>query len=285
MRSQRAEAAVRTACLGLLAAAAGGCAFLARGPSSLTDALMRQTDPELVRSGAPAYLLLLDGLVSASPRNAKLLLATADANAAYAAAFLGQEQERARLMYGKARDYALQTLRRNRAFRRAEFAQMEDFEKAVRSFGPRDVPALYSAATAWLGWIVNSPDSIEATAQLGRALALMDRVMRLHPGYQFGGPEMFFGIYYAVQPRGGGQDLDKSRRLFLKAMDFAGDDALLPRVAYAEFWARYAQSREVFEAMLSDVLAAKPARADLQLMNAVAKERARRLLKEADDLF
>jgi hypothetical protein len=275
----------RAAALVLLTVTAGGCAFLARGPSALSSALLSQSDPELVRDGAPAYLLLLDGLVASSPRNTKLLLTTSDANAAYAAAFLTPEPQRARLMYAKAKDYALRALRENRAFRNAEHGNVEEFEKGVRSLGRRDLPTMYTAATAWLGWIISSPDSIEATADLSRALALMDRVMKLEPGYRQGGPETMFGIYYAVQPRGAGQDLDKSRRLFLKAIEYSGD-SLLPRVAYAEFWARYSLCRDVFESVLNEVINSRPATAEeLRLMNAVARERAARLLKQADDLF
>ena len=36
----------------------------------------------------------------------------------------------------------------------------------------------------------------------------MQRLLDLSPGYQHGGPEMFFGIYYAVQPVGQGRDLE-----------------------------------------------------------------------------
>jgi len=278
---------VRTAILLLLlAACASGCAFVFKGPTVMTDSLMGQSDAELVHSGAPAYLILMDALVASSPRNARLLLATSDANTAYAAAFLsGDEPERARIMYAKARDYALRVLRKRRAFRRVENATIREFEVGILKLGKRDVPAMYSAATSWLGWIINNSGSMEATAQLPRALALMQRVLDLSPGYQDGGPEMFFGIYYAVQPRGAGRDLEKSRKLFRESIAYAGDDMLLPRVAYAEFWARYAFDRETFESVLEEVLEDTTDAPEYRLMNAVARERARHLLEEADEIF
>ena len=277
---------LRTAILLLLIAVSGsGCAFVFKGPSVMTDSLMGQSDAEIVRNGAPAYLILMDALVASSPGNQHILLASSDANTAYAAAFLsGDEPERASIMYAKARDYALRVLRKRRAFRRMENGSISEFEAGVKKLGKRDVPAMYSAATAWLGWIINS-GSMEATAQLSRALALMQRVLDLSPGYQHGGPEMFFGIYYAVQPRGAGRDLEKSKKLFEESIAFADGKILLPRVAYAEFWARYAFDRKEFERILETVLEDEHDPAEYRLMNAVARERARRLLEEADDIF
>jgi len=286
---QRFSTHVRWFARAALAAAAlsgAGCASVRNAPSALISSLMTQSDPLIVEAGTPAYLLLMDALVESSPGSARLLLASSDANTAYAAAFLnGVSQERARLMYAKARDYALRVLRGRRVFRRAENQRLEEFEQAVAALGRRDVPAMYSAAAAWLGWIVNSPDSMAAAAQLSRALALMRRVMELSPGYRGGGPEMFFGIYYAVQPRGAGRDLDRSRELFEASMAYAGEDLLLPRVACAEYWARYAFDREAFERMLNEVLAHEADPPAFRLLNAVARERARRLLERADDFF
>ena len=44
---------------------------------TLEAAILNQDDPELVASGVPAYLLLVDGLISQSPDNEPLLSAGA----------------------------------------------------------------------------------------------------------------------------------------------------------------------------------------------------------------
>lgn len=265
---------------------ASGCGLVRRGPEAMVDALLQQSDPVLVEAGLPAYLLLLDAMVEASPKNRKYLLAATDANSAYAAAFLTQvEPDRARDMYKKARDYGLRVLRRNRRFRAVENRRLAAFETAIPSFRRKDVPALYATAMAWIGWIINNPGSIEATSELPKALALMNRVLELHPGYENGGPEMLYGIYYCVQPRGAGQDLEKAKRYFLKAMEYAGPDSLLPRVAYAEFYARYAYDETLFEQILTEVLKQECESPRFRLMNAISKKRAEALLEEMDDLF
>jgi len=263
-----------------------GCAMIRRGPAVMVDALLQQEDPDLVESGAPSYLLLIDAMVEASPGNPKYLLAAADANMAYAAAFLNQvEPDRARIMYRKARDYGLKVLCRNRLFRKVADKPLREFETAIPTFRKRDVPALYATATAWAGWIVNNSDSMEATSQLSKAVALMQRVLELDPGYQSGGAHLFFGIYCAVQPRGAGQDLAKSKEHFERAMAYGGPDNLLPRVAYAEFYARYMFDETLFEETLEAVLAHEADVPKFRLMNAVSKRRAEALLDEMDDLF
>ena len=263
-----------------------GCAVMRRGPELIADSLMIQGDPELVKTGAPAYLLMLDSLASAYPENKGILLATADANAAYAAAFLtGVELERARIMYAKARDYGLRVLCRKAAFRDSLHGPLPEYEAAVADFDEKAVRALYTTGIAWMGWIINSPDSIAATADLPRALALVRRVLELDPGHQGGGPEMLFGIYYAVQPRGAGRDLEKSKNHFLRAIEHAGPDNLLPRVAYAEFYAKYAFDRELFEQTLESIVDEEVKDGPFRLMNAVSKRRAKALLEEADEWF
>jgi tetratricopeptide (TPR) repeat protein len=253
---------------------------------NLAHSLQEQTDLELVHDGAAAFLLLFDGLIKSAPDSPDLLLAAANAQSAYATAFLDRdESERARAMYAKARDYGLTVLRRNRRFARVWNRPLDEFETAIPTFRKRDVPALFTTAAAWAGWIVSSPDSMAAVAELSKAKALMQRVLELDPGYQYGGAESFFGIYCAVQPKGGGRDLEKSRAHFERAMQYAGPDYLLHPVALAEFYARYAFDRELFERTLRGVAEHTADKPEFRLMNAVARQRARRLLERIDDLF
>ena len=99
------------------------------------------------------------------------------------------------------------------------------------------------------------------------------------------GPDAFFGIYYAVQPRGAGQDLAKSKAHFERAFQYAGADYLLPRVMYAEFYARYAFDRDLFESTLKEVVTHHDDTAEFRLMNEVARKRAQALLDNVDDYF
>ena len=66
-----------------------GCVNISeRLAGSLSGAIQRQTDIETVRDGAPAYLLMIDGLIDGDPQNAQLLLSGARLYGSYASAFV-----------------------------------------------------------------------------------------------------------------------------------------------------------------------------------------------------
>lgn len=105
----------------------------------LSDGMMYQSDMDLVREGAPAFLLLLDALVEAHPDHPALLLAAAEARLAYASGFLDDDQrDRVRAMYAQARDHGVQALSRNRHFARALDGSIDDFEEALQHFRKRE---------------------------------------------------------------------------------------------------------------------------------------------------
>ena len=60
------------ACASVVATAGGGMA------GNLNTAILNQDDPELVRDGAPAYLLMLDSFVEGAPENVTVLSAAAE---------------------------------------------------------------------------------------------------------------------------------------------------------------------------------------------------------------
>ena len=271
-----------------------GCVLVRKGAAriispmatQLSDGLMHQSDVELVREGAPAFLLMLDALAEAHPDNPAVLLAAADAQMAYATGFVDKEhKERSKAMYLKAMTYGLRALARNKRFARAANGNREEFVRALRGFKKKDAGALFSTASAWVMWIIASSDSPAALGDMPKVLAMMDRVQELDPGIRDGGVDLFRGIYYTVLPLGGGRDLDKARGHFERSLEIAGPDYLLARVTFAEFYARYAFDRELFETTLKQVLAAEPQVPEFTLMNAVARKRAQALLDSADDLF
>ena len=280
----------------LLAVGAGGsgCVLVRKGAAKivspmameLSEGFMHQNDVDLVREGAPAFLLMLDALAEAHPDKPAVLIAAAEAQMAYAMGFVDQSQkERSKTMFLKAKTYGLRALSQNRRFARALGGSHDDFVQALSSFRKKDAEALLSTATAWVMWIIASSDSPAALGDMTKVLEMMKRVEALDSGIRQGGVDLFFGIYYTVLPLGGGRDLDMARRHFERSMEIAGPDYLLNRVTFAEFYARYAFDQELFERTLNQVIAADPKIPEFTLMNAVAKMRAQALLGQLDDLF
>src|SRR5690606_30267566 len=87
--------------------AGGGCASLMSSAATgvaenLSAAVLNQTDPETVRDGAPAYMLLLDSFLEESPDDPELLSAAANLYASYGSVF-ADDPDRARRLTERAR--------------------------------------------------------------------------------------------------------------------------------------------------------------------------------------
>jgi TPR repeat protein len=272
-----------------------GCRFSASSIMSgyfekIRFSIESQEDPELVKQGVPTLILLIDAAVAEDPDNPKLLLTASTIYATYAQAFVvsNGEEKRASIQYARAKDYAMRLLKQRQFFADSVDARFEEFEQALLQFRESDVPDLYAAGNAWLGWILSNPDSMEALSQLPKALALMKRVIQLDEKYADGGAHTVFGIYYAIQPPGAGRDLEKSKMHFEKAMQMAGTANCLSKVVFAEFYTTAIEDHELFEKILQEVLERKNDKFDNKryaLINAVARERAKKLLNKKEDLF
>ncbi|MEE8042469.1 MAG: TRAP transporter TatT component family protein, partial [Pseudomonadales bacterium] len=77
--------------------------------NSVSAGILNSEDPETVRDGAPAYLLLIDGLLQNDPDNKGLLRAAATLNSAYASGFV-EDVERRRRMASRALQFAIRAM-------------------------------------------------------------------------------------------------------------------------------------------------------------------------------
>ena len=246
----------------------------------------KQSDLRVIREGMPAYLMLIDGMVEAVPNNARLLLAAAQAYASFASAFIEDEdQDYARVLFARAKDYALQTLE-IRGIKEPVSKPFNEFEAAVNALGKDDVAYMFWSATSWGSWIRLNLGSIAAVAELSRVEVLMKRVLVLDEQFYYGGPHLFMGILLASRPAIAGGDLTKAHHHFLKALAFSQDAFLMTRVYFASHYARKRFDKELFVTSLQQVLDTPADKIpQLTLLNTVAHQRATELLAQTDDLF
>ena len=86
----------------VLVGAGSGCSMImSAATASLADSvsagILNSEDPETVRDGAPAYLILIDGLLQNDPDNEGLLRAAATLNGSYASGFVEDIERRRRM--------------------------------------------------------------------------------------------------------------------------------------------------------------------------------------------
>lgn len=256
----------------------------------LYSSFMRQRDVVIAEQGIPAYLLIIDGLIEHSPKNKSLLLAGGSAYSSYASAFVGdKDPARNRILADKARDYTFRAL----SLQSEKFAEVKDepypeFVTATPSFTKEDVPYVFNAATAWAGWIQANSESTDAVADLPKVQALIERVIELDEGYNYGAPHTFMGVMLSIFPPSLGGRPEEARKHFERAIELGEGDFLPTYVMYAQYYAKPAYDEELFNTLLNKALDA-PADAvpDLTLINTLAQAQARDLMEEArrDEYF
>jgi hypothetical protein len=269
----------------LLGAGLSGCVSMAtdRLASNLSQAMLNQTDPEIVRSGAPAYLLLLDSLIAQSPQDQGLLYAGARLYGAYAGGLVSDNQRQQKLTE-KALDYA----RRGLCPETPELCQArglayEKFSLALAQVDEDELEGIYLYATSWAGWIQAHSEAWSAIADLPKAEAMLRWVTTRDPAYDNGRAQLYLGVIGSQVPPSLGGKPEVGRRHFEAAIAFSHSRDLMAKVEYARHYARLVFDKPLHDRLLNEVLEADPVADGLTLSNIMAQQQAAKLLQ--DDYF
>lgn len=269
---------------------AAGCSSMMSSATSdlaesLTRAVLDQNDPETVRQGAPAYLLLIDGLIADNPQNLDLLLTGASLYSSYAGAFVDDPERAARLSL-KARNYGWSALcRSDRSTCGIWSAPYEEFEKVVNRMGHKDLPALYGAGAAWASWIRANTDDWSAIADKARVDAMMQRVVALEETHEDGAAYLYLGILATLLPEAAGGKPEQGRADFERVIELSHGRNLTAKVLLARSYARLVFDRQLHDRLCREVVEADPVAPGLTLANTIAQEEARELLVSSEDYF
>ncbi len=274
----------------LLVSAQTGCSLImgrvtSGVADSLTVAVLAQDDPELVRDGAPAYLIALDGLIEGDPDNLDLLMSGASLYGSYAGAFV-EDPERAARLATRARGYGDRAI----CVRKKEFCGLsekpfDEFVLALDDVKEKDLPALYSYGSAWAGWIQANSADWAAIADLPKVQAVMEKVVELDPEIEDGQAWMYLGVLYTLRPASLGGKPEKGREAFERALVVSNRRNLFVHVMYAKQYARLVFDQELHDALLTEALEADPVEPDLTLINTIAQQQAADLLEDGKDYF
>ena len=266
--------------------AISGCVNLSeRLADSLSGAIQRQTDLATVRDGAPAYLLMIDGLIEGDPQNAELLLTGARLYGSYAAAFV-DDAERAQRLAQRARSYAGRALCIElEDVCTAVTARYEAFATVLRDVDADDAWVLYGYGVAWAGWVQANSADWNAIADVPKVRATMQRVVELDERHDQGAVYLYLGVLATLLPPTMGGEPEKGRRHFERAIEISGQRNLMAYVLFAKHYARLVFDRELHDQLLHEVLNREVDTDEYALSNTLAKSRAQTLLASGDEYF
>jgi hypothetical protein len=289
-RSPRRSGAARWLLLMPALLITGGCASLVSSAASgmaenLSAAVLNQTDPETVRDGAPAYMLLLDSFLEETPDDPELLVAAANLYASYGAVF-ADDPDRARRLTRRARQYSARALCLSYS-ESCTWPEMgfSRFEASLAGLSDRHAEAVYSYSVASLAWIRAHSDDWDALAELPQMEALLHRYLDIGGSERRGSVYTYLGILSTLRPPALGGEPEKGKDYFERAIELSGGRDLGVKVEYARGYARLLYERDLHDRLLNEVMDADPHVPGYTLTNVLAQRDAARLLADADEYF
>jgi hypothetical protein len=270
----------------LLAGCATAIATAGSGlAGNLNTAIMNQDDPELVRDGAPAYLLMLDSFVEGAPESESVLIAAAQLYSAYGVVFV-DDPIRARKLTRRGRSYGQRALcAAEKSVCEISELNYDEFVIQLNQITKKHTEALYTFGLSWIAYIQAHSDDWAALAKLPQAKATLLRVQVISPTYKQADIEHFLAVLDTIRPPALGGDFEAGLAHFERAMSLSGGYDLSIMVDFARYYARTLYDRNLHDQLLNEVLAADPVHTGYTLFNTLAQDEAKDLLASADDYF
>jgi hypothetical protein len=246
-----------------------------------------ESDLQLAHEALGSNLKLIEALIKSDTENEQFLLFAAQGYNSYALAFCEDDSvERARVFYLRAKEYGLHILNKNENFKNAFEGDITKFREAVKTFKKDDVPAIFWTAFSWGSYINITRTDVAGLADLSKVQALIEFVAEKDPSFYHGGAYLFLGVIEGSTPKSLGGNPDKAKEYFEKALAINGGKFLMTQLFYAKVYAVNTLDQPLFESLLKQVEDASIDEIpEIRLANVIAKQKARRLLVQENELF
>jgi hypothetical protein len=246
-----------------------------------------ESDIQLAHEALGSNLKLIEAMIKSDPENEQFLLFAAQGYNSYALAFCEDDSvERARVFYLRAKEYGMRVLMKNKKFREAMDGDITAFREAVKTFGKDDVPAIFWTAFSWGSYVNITRTDVAGLADLSKVKALIEFIAEIDPSFYHGGAYLFLGTIEGSTPKALGGNPDKAKEYFEKCLAINGGKFLMTQLYYARAYAVATQDQPLFESLLKQVEdASLDILPEARLANVIAKQKARRLLAQENELF
>jgi hypothetical protein len=251
----------------------------------LTATILEFDDPETIKKGVPAYLILISSMIKGDPENPDLLESGAQLYSAYASSFTGTSESR-RALANRAYDYAGRAMcLRNTGFCDVNSMSYFEYERLLASIDETQALHLFIFASSWAGVIEANSSDWNAIAELPKVKAGIARVIELDETISNGNAQLYMAVLESLLPATLGGKPELAKQHFERAIEISGGSNLMAKVLYAEKYARLVFDRDLHDQLLQQVIDADTGPQEQILINTLAKQKAVILLSGADDYF
>lgn len=251
----------------------------------LAATILEFDDPETIKKGVPAYLILISSMIKGDPDNPDLLESGAKLYGAYASGFTNSEDSKQALA-NRAFDYASRAMcLRDSRFCDVKSLSYFEFEKLLDAVEKDQAEHLLIFASSWAGVIEANSSDWNAIAELPKVKVAILRVIELDETVGNGNAHLYMAVMESLLPPSVGGKPELAKKHFDRAIEISDGTNQMAKVLYAEKYARMLFDRKLHDELLKQVVSAEDGPAEQKLINTLAKQRAAELLNDADDYF
>ncbi len=251
----------------------------------LSATILSFDDPETIKKGVPAYLILVSSMIKGDPENVGLLESGAQLYGAYASGFTDSAESK-KALANRAFDYSSRAMCiRDPRFCGVKQLSYFEFEKLLASIEKPQAGHLFVFVSSWAGVIEANSSDWNAVAELPKVKAGIQCVLDVDETVSNGNAHLYMAVMESLLPPTLGGKPELAKKHFDRAIEISKGHNLMAKVLYAEKYARMLFDRKLHDELLQQVIDADVGPQDQILVNTLAKQRAAELLSDADDYF
>jgi len=253
--------------------------------NDLSATILSFDDPETIKKGVPAYLILISTMIKGDPENADLLESGAKLYGAYASGFTDSAESK-KALANRAFGYASRAMCiRDQRFCGVKKLSYFEFEKLLTSIEKSQAEHLFVFVSSWAGFIEANSSDWNAVAELPKVKAGIQCVIDIDETVSNGNAHLYMAVMESLLPPTLGGKPELAKKHFDRVLELSKGNNLMAKVLYAEKYARMLFDRKLHDELLQQVIDADIGPQDQILINTLAKQRAAELLSGADDYF
>lgn len=252
-----------------------------------TEVALRSPDARLVGDALPTSILLLEGMLETHPGQKDVARMASMFRFAYAFGYVEDDDpQRALGIYDAGRELAWRAFGDRDLERAIRDGTFEEMNAALAKVRPKQAEALLWVAANWGMWIQLNLGDTRAVADVARLMPLAERVAEMDETLFWGMPRVLLGALHAARPVMLGGDPERSREEFEKAFRISDRNLLIAQVFFAKSYCVQTFDADAFASSLREVLDAPADELpDAELLNQIARVKARALLDRAEEIF